>query len=413
MGTIAEEIFSRKIGRPVEAGEMVVCDVDYIMSQDSTTPLAIEALNKMGKPIFDPNKLVIHLDHFYPAPTINGAILHQRINKFVVENQIKNFFKQGVCHQVTIEKGFVYPGGIVVGADSHTCTYGALGCFGTGMGSTDIAVSYATGKNWFLVPKTIRFELYGSFPKRVYAKDLILHLVSKVGAGGATYMACEFGGELVDRMSISERITLANMAVEMGGKAGLIKSDKKTEEFLKDRVKLKWEHIAPKNPKYEKVIEVDVSKLTPLVAYPHRVDQVKPIEEVEGTPIDCFFLGTCTNGRLDDLKIAAEIIKGKKIPPDRRFVVTPASNEILEAAEREGILKIFRDAGAVVCNPGCSLCIGRHQGVLAPGEKALTSMNRNFIGRMGSPEAEIYLASPATVAISAVNGAITDPRRAK
>ena len=411
MGTIAEEIFSRKIGRPVEAGEMVVCDVDYIMSHDGTTPLAIEAWQKIEKPLFDPKKLVIHLDHFYPSPSINGAVLHQRINEFIVENKIKNFFREGVCHQVTIEKGFVYPGGIVVGGDSHTCTYGALSCFGTGMGSTDIAISYATGKNWFLVPKTIRFEIYGSIPKRVYAKDLILHLVSKVGAGGANYMACEFGGEVVDRMSISERITLANMAVEMGGKAGLVKSDEKTARFLKNRAKDSWKPVRPKKPKYEKVVEVDVSKLTPLIAFPHRVDTVKTIEKVEGIHIDCFFLGTCTNGRLDDLKIASEIIKGKKIPTDRRFIVTPASNEILEAAERQGILRIFREAGAVVCNPGCSLCLGRHQGVLAPGEKALTSMNRNFIGRMGSPDAEIYLSSPATVAASAIKGVITDPRR--
>ena len=231
MGTIAEEIFSQKLGREVHAGEMVLADVDFIMSHDSTTPLAIEAWKEIGKPLLDPDRIVIHFDHFYPSPNINCSILHQRTMEFVKKQGIKNFYREGVCHQVMVEKGFVFPGGIVIGGDSHTCTYGALSCFGTGMGSTDLAVSYVTGKNWFMVPHTLRFEIHGKFPQGVYAKDLILYLVGKVGAGGANYKACEFGGSAVHAMSISERLTLANMAVEMGGKAGLMETDKKTLSF--------------------------------------------------------------------------------------------------------------------------------------------------------------------------------------
>jgi len=411
MGTIAEEIFSRKLGREIQAGEIVLAEVDFIMSHDSTTALAIEAWKEIGKPLFDPDRLVIHLDHFYPSPTINGSVIHKRMREFVRDQGIKHFYQEGICHQVMIEKGFVFPGGIIVGGDSHTCTYGALGCFGTGMGSTDIAVSYATGKNWFMVPKTLRFEIHGKFPQGVYAKDLTLHIVARVGEGGANYKSCEFGGPTVRAMSISERITLANMAVEMGGKAGLMESDAKTVRFLKGRTSRSWQQIRPREPRYENVMEVDVGSLEPLVAVPHGVDQVKTVGEVEGKEIDQFFLGTCANGRMDDLKIAAQILEGKKIHRFSRMVVNPASNEVYTQAERQGILRVFREAGAIVNNPGCGPCIGRHQGVLGPKERAITTMNRNFLGRMGSPEAEIYLASPATVAVSAIFGKITDPRK--
>ena len=411
MGTIAEEIFSQKLGREVHAGEIVLADVDFIMSHDSTSPLAIEAWEEIGKPLFDSNRIVIHFDHFYPSPNINCSILHQKTLAFVKKQGISHFYREGICHQVMVEKGFVFPGGIVIGGDSHTCTYGALGCFGTGMGSTDLAVSYVSGKNWFRIPETLRFEIHGEFPHGVYAKDLILFLIGKVGAGGANYKACEFGGPAVRAMSISERLTLSNMAVEMGGKAGLIESDEKTLRFLKNCVSRPLKKIYPKNPRYETVIEADAASLPPMIAVPHRVDQVQPVEELEGTEIDEFFLGTCTNGRLDDLETAAHILAGKKVAPFSRMIVNPASNEIYSQAEREGILRIFREAGAVVCNPGCGVCIGRHQGVLGPGERALTTMNRNFLGRMGSPESKIYLGSPATVAVSAISGRITDPRK--
>jgi 3-isopropylmalate/(R)-2-methylmalate dehydratase large subunit len=411
MGTIAEEIFSQKAGREVRAGEIVLAEVDFIMSHDSTTALAVEAWREIGKPLFDPERLVIHLDHFYPSPSINGSTMHRRIREFVREQGIRHFYQEGICHQVMMEKGFVFPGGIVPGADSHTCTYGALGCFGTGMGSTDIAVSWVTGKNWFLVPKTLRFEIRGSLPQQVYAKDLMLHIVGRIGEGGANYKSCEFGGPAIRAMSVSERITLANMAVEMGGKAGLMESDEKTARFLKGRTARPWKPVRPISPQYENVIEVDAGSLEPLVAVPHGVDRVRTVGEVEGTEIDEFFLGTCTNARLDDLKIAAQILSGKRVHRFSRMVVNPVSNEVYTQAERQGILRVLREAGAVVSNPGCGPCIGRHQGVLGPGEKALTTMNRNFLGRMGSPEAGIYLASPATVAASAIYGKITDPRK--
>lgn len=411
MGTIAEEIFSQKLGRKVQSGELIIADVDFIMSHDGTTSLAIQAWEEIGKPLFDRNRIVIHFDHFYPSQSINGSIMHQRMRKFILEQGIKHFYQDGICHQIMVEKGFVFPGGIIIGGDSHTCTYGALSCFGTGMGSTDVAVGYTTGKNWFMVPQTLRFEIHGKFSEGVYAKDLILYLVGKVGSGGANYKACEFGGTAIHDMTISERLTIANMAVEMGGKAGLMETDDKVLRFLRNRTSIPLKILRPSKPQYENLVEVDLAVVQPMVSVPHQVDKAKTVEELEGTEIDEFFIGTCTNGRLDDLKIAANILTGKKIRHLSRMVVNPASDEIYAKAERQGILKIFRNAGAIVNNPGCGPCIGRHQGVLGPRERALTTMNRNFVGRMGSPEAEIYLASPATVAASAIYGKITDPRR--
>lgn len=411
MGTIAEEIFSEKLGREVHAGEIVSAKVDFIMSHDSTTPLAIKAWEEIGKPLFDPSRIIVHLDHFYPSPAINCSIIHQGIRAFIKQQGIENFYHEGICHQVMIERGFVFPGGIVVGGDSHSCMYGALSCFGTGMGSTDLAVSYVTGKNWFMVPQTLRFEIHGKFSQGVYAKDLALFLIGKVGLSGANYMACEFGGPAIRAMSISERLTLANMSVEMGAKAGLMETDEKTLRFLKNRTSRLLKVIRPKTPRYENVINVELNSLQPLVAIPHEVNQLKPVEEIEGIEIDEFFIGTCSNGSFDDLKVAAQILEDKKIHPFARMIVNPGSNEIYTRAERQGILRILREAGAVVCNPGCGVCVGSHQGVLGPGEKALTTSNRNFLGRMGSPEALIYLASPATVARSAIYGKITDPRK--
>ncbi len=411
MGTIAEEIFSFKVGREVRAGEIVIADVDFIVSHDSTTPLAIEAWKKIGKPILDANRVIIHLDHFYPSPSIDGSIIHRSIREFVHDQGIKHFYHEGICHQVMIEKGFVFPGGMIVGGDSHTSTYGALGCFGAGMGSTDLAVSYVTGKNWFKVPPTLSIEILGKLPRSVYVKDLMLYLIGKVGSQGASERACEFGGPGIRTLSISERLTLSNMAVEMGCETGLIETDEETLRFLRRRTARRLRRILPRHPRYEETIEINLKSLQPLVAVPHQVDAVRPVEEVEGTEMDQFFLGTCANGRVDDLKVAADILRGKKVHRICRMVVNPASNEVLLQAERLGILRIFREAGAVVNSPGCGPCIGRHQGVLGPDERALTTMNRNFRGRMGSPKSEIYLASPATVAASAIYGRITDPRK--
>lgn len=413
MGTLTEEIFSYKLGRSVEQGETVIVDVDHVMSHDTTTPLAIKAFRELtkhnGGRVFDAQRSHIVFDHIIPASTIAAATLHREVRTFAREQDI-TILQEGICHQVMPERGFVTPGSIIVGADSHTCTYGALGAFATGMGSTDIGVAYATGRTWFRVPTTINVHLTGSLPFGVYAKDVTLAIVRELGVDGANYRAIEYTGEVIERMSISERFTFCNMAIEMGGKAGLIAPDATTQEWLRGRTDRDYPMLAARNPQYERVIEIDVSNLQPLIACPPDVDNVSSVGEVEDVQIDQVFLGTCTNGRLDDLAIAAHILRGKQIHPNMRMVVIPASREVYLEAMRRGYLEIFAQAGASVGTPGCGPCIGRHFGVLAPGERALTTMNRNFTGRMGDPTAEIYLGSPATVAATALTGHITDPR---
>lgn len=413
MGTLTEEIFSHKLGRPVKVGETVVVEVDRVMSHDTTTPLAIQAFRKLasqnGGRVFDAKRSHIVFDHIIPAATIAAATLHRDIRAFAQEQDI-NILQEGICHQVMPERGYVAPGDIIVGADSHTCTYGALGAFATGMGSTDIGVAYATGRSWFRIPPTINVHITGKLPFGVYAKDVTFEIVRHLGVDGANYRAIEYSGEVVERMSVSERFTFCNMAIEMGGKAGLIAPDATTQAWLRGRTEREYPMLAPCNPRYEQVIEIDASQLSPMVACPPDVNNVVPVEEVADVQIDQVFLGTCTNGRLDDLAIAAGILQGKTIHPHTRMVVIPASREVYLEAMRLGYLEIFARAGASVGTPGCGPCIGRHFGVLAPGERALTTMNRNFTGRMGDPTAEIYLGSPATVAATALTGHITDPR---
>src|SRR5579859_7186141 len=413
MGTLTEEIFSHKLGRAVEQGETVVVEVDRVMSHDTTTPLAIQAFRKLaqqnGGRVFDARRSHIVFDHIIPAATIAAATLHRDIRAFAQEQDI-SILQEGICHQVMPERGYVTPGDIIVGADSHTCTYGALGAFGTGMGSTDIGVAYATGRSWFRVPSTINIRLSGTLPFGVYTKDVSFEIVRKVGVDGANYRAIEYTGELVEQMPVSERFTLCNMAIEMGGKAGLVAPDATAQEWLRGRTDRDYPLLRPRDPYYERVVEIDVSHLQPTIACPPDVNNVVPVEEVEHVKIDQVFLGTCTNGRLDDLAIAAHILRGKTIHPRTRMVVVPASREVYLEAMRLGYLEIFARAGASVGTPGCGPCIGRHFGVLAPGERALTTMNRNFTGRMGDPTSEIYLGSPATVAATALTGHITDPR---
>jgi homoaconitate hydratase family protein len=413
MGTLIEEIFSHKLGRTVEEGETIVVDVDRVMSHDTTTPLAIQAFRKLsaqtGGRVFDPKRSHIVFDHIIPAATIAAATLHRDIRTFAREQDI-SILQQGICHQVMPEMGYVVPGDIIVGADSHSCTYGALGAFGTGMGSTDIGVAYATGRTWFRVPATINVHITGKLQHGVFAKDVTLEMVRRIGVDGANYRALEYTGDTIEGMSQSERFTFSNMAIEMGGKAGLIAPDETTRAWLHGRTEREYPMLRPHNPHYERVVEIDASQLQPSVACPPDVNIVKPVGEVLDIKIDQVFLGTCTNGRLDDLEIAAGILKGKHIHPDIRMVVVPASREIYLEAMRLGYLEIFAEAGASVGTPGCGPCIGRHFGVLAPGERALTTMNRNFTGRMGDPTAEIYLGSPATVAATALTGHITDPR---
>ncbi|HEX7733396.1 MAG TPA: 3-isopropylmalate dehydratase large subunit [Ktedonobacteraceae bacterium] len=413
MGTLTEEIFSHKLGRAVRQGETVVVEVDHVMSHDTTTPLAIEAFQKLaattGGQVFDRSRAHLIFDHIIPASTIQAAGLHRQTRNFAREQGLQ-ILQQGICHQVMPEMGFVTPGAIIVGADSHSCSYGAFGAFGTGMGSTDIAVAYATGKAWFRVPETINVHMTGSLQPGVFAKDVTLEMVRQIGVDGANYRALEFTGELVDSFSISERFTFCNMAIEMGGKAGLCAADEKTVEWLKGRTTAEYPMLRARDPRYAQIFEIDASSLTPLIACPPDVNNVVPVNQVDDVRVDQVFLGTCTNGRIDDLAIAASILKGRKVHPDTRMVIIPASREIQLEALRRGYIETFIEAGASVGTPGCGPCIGRHFGVLAPGERALTTMNRNFTGRMGDPTAEIYLGSPATVAASALTGRITDPR---
>ncbi len=406
--TVTEKILANSShNKEVFSGDFVVADLNYVMAHDSTAPLAIEGLYNITDKVFDPNKVIIVFDHFFPPPTVAAATLHQKVRKFVKDQNISGFFTNGVCHQILVEK-FVSPGDVVVGADSHTCTEGALGAFTTGLGSTDIGGAMATGKCWFKVPESLKFNLTGSLRKGVYAKDVILSIVGQVGAAGALYKACEFTGDYVKNASVSSRLTLCNMAIEMGGKNGIIEADQKTIEFLGGREGKIFR--SDKDAVYEDEYEIEVDKIEPQVALPPVVDNVESVSAVEGRKIDQAFLGTCTNGRLEDIEVATRILKGKKIAKNVRLIVSPASQDIYLEAFEKGYLPELVKAGGTVCNPSCGPCIGRHEGVLCEGETCVSSQNRNFSGRMGSPEADIILASPATVAASALAGKVVDPR---
>jgi 3-isopropylmalate/(R)-2-methylmalate dehydratase large subunit len=406
--TITEKILAHASHqKTVSPGDFVVADVNYVMAHDSTAPLAIEAFYNITDKVFNKDKIIIVFDHFFPAPTVAGATLHQKSRKFVADQQLSGFFTNGVCHQLLVEK-FVSPGDVVVGADSHTCTEGALGAFTTGLGSTDIGGAMATGKCWFKVPESLKFNLTGQTQKGVYAKDVILNIVGDVGAAGALYKACEFTGGYVKNASVSSRLTLCNMAIEMGGKNGIIEADQKTLDFLDGRTGKIFR--SDKDAAYSDEFEIDVGAIEPQVALPPAVDNVETVSAVEGRTIDQAFLGTCTNGRLDDIEVATRILKGKKIARNVRLIVSPASEDIYFAALEKGYLQELVKAGATVCNASCGPCIGRHEGVLCEGETCVSSQNRNFTGRMGDPKADIILASPATVAASALTGKITDPR---
>jgi len=416
--TMAEKMLAKAAGeKEVEAGEIVMANIDVAMTHDLTGPLSVESFEKINTPhVWDPEKIVVIFDHQVPADSIEAANNHIIMRKFVEEQKIDNFYdiNEGVCHQILPEKGHIVPGEIVVGTDSHTCTHGALGAFSTGIGSTDMAMVFSTGKLWFKVPETIKFNINGQLPDYVYAKDVVLNIIGDVGADGATYMACEFGGETVRNMSVSDRMVLCNMAIEMGGKTGLVEPDQKTIDYIQKRSNKPYEIMKTDSDadSLEK-IDIDVNNLEPQIACPHNVDNVKPVTEVEGTEIDQVFLGSCTNGRLSDLRDAAKIIKGNEISSRTRMLVIPASREIYREALDKGIIGIFIDAGAIVCNPCCGPCLGGHVGLLGPGEVSLSTSNRNFKGRQGSSEAEVYLSSAAVAASSAINGKITDPRNLK
>ncbi len=413
--TFAEKILARKSGKnDVKAGEIVTVQPDFVMSHDNSAAIS-KIFKSIGKKrVICPEKIVIVLDHCAPAASEKYANNHKIIREFVSENGIKNFYEinTGICHQVLPEKGFAYPGALVLGSDSHTTTYGAFGAFSTGIGRSEAAAIWATGKLWLKVPETIKFVINGKMPKGVYSKDLVLKIIGEIGADGALYKAVEFTGNTIDEMSLSERMVMSNMAVEMGAKIGYMKPDEKVFEFLNEiDVKGEVEVVfSDEDAVYEKVIEMDVSDLSPKVAAPHTVDNVKDIEEVKGTKINQALLGTCTNGRLEDLRVAAKILKGKKIDKNVRLLVFPASMKIYKEALKEGIFEILLDAGAIILNPNCGPCLGAHEGVLADGEVCISTANRNFKGRMGNKNSFIYLGSPATVAVSAIKGEISDPR---
>ena len=410
--TIAEKIISKHAGHEVKAGELCIARVDVAAVQDGTGPLMVQEFKKLGKAKpANPQRCILFIDHASPSPRKELSNSHMVLREFAKETgAVLSETGCGVCHQRLVES-FVNPGEILVGADSHTCTSGALGAFATGMGSTDIAVAMAMGKTWLKVPQTFKIVVNGDFPQGVYAKDLILYLIGMIGADGATYKALEFHGSTIEKMTLSDRFTIANMAVEAGAKAGLFCTDEKTREYLKQQGREeKFVDVKPdEDAVYERVIEIDASKLVPMVSCPHTVDNTKPAKDLKDVKINQVFIGTCTNGRIEDLRIAAKILKDKQVNPDVRLIVVPASKTVYKQAIEEGILTTLVDSGASVLAPGCGPCVGVHAGILGDGEVCLATQNRNFQGRMGNTKGFIYLCSPATAAHSAITGYITSP----
>ena len=412
--TLTEKILGKKAARDVRAGEVVTVPPDFILSHDNAAAISQE-FRKLGLArVKAPQKIVIILDHVVPAASEKYALNHKIIREFVAEQGISHFYdiNCGICHQVFAEKGFALPGKLVVGSDSHTTSFGAFGALAVGIGRTEVASLWATDEIWLRVPETLKVEIEGELPERVSAKDVILKIIGAEGADRANYKAVEFSGPGARRFSLASRLVLANMAAEMGAKNGYFEPDEITLSYLEGRAQQDFEVvISDPDAVYEAVLHYDISRLEPQVACPHTVDNVKPVSEVEGTRFDQAVIGTCTNGRLEDLEAAAEILKGRKVNPAVRALVLPASHDVYREALKKEILAVLSEAGCVILNPGCGPCLGAHQGILAPGEVALSTANRNFRGRMGSRDSDIYLASPATVAASAVEGKITDPRK--
>ena len=410
--TLAEKILSAKSDGEVRAGNIVVVKLDLVFVQDSTGPLTLRQFSETKlNTIHNPERTILFIDHSAPSPARELSNDHIFLRSFAEEKGVTlSDIGQGVCHQIVAES-WANPGDIIVGADSHTVTAGALGAFATGMGSTDIAIAMALGKTWLRVPETIRVVVHGRFAKGVYAKDLILHLIGQIGADGATYKALEFSGEAIATMPMSERLTIANMVVEAGAKVGLFPSDSVTQSYLREQGRSERYIALNADPDatYESRIEIDAAQLEPTIAKPHTVDNTALARELGGVHIDQVFIGTCTNGRLEDIRIAASILKGKKRHPHTRLIIAPASQKVLLAALAEGYIMTLVESGATIVPPGCAACLGVHQGVLGDGEACLSTANRNFKGRMGNPEAFIYLASPATAAATAIRGEITGP----
>lgn len=408
--TLVEKIISKHCDKQVKAGELTVAKVDVCAVQDGTGPLTVQEFKKLGKTkLNNPERTILFIDHASPSPRKELSNTHMVLREFSKDyGAILSDVGCGVCHQRLIEE-FVNPCEILVGADSHTCTSGALGAFATGMGSTDIAVAMALGKTWLKVPQTFKIVVTGTFQENICSKDLMLHLIGLIGADGATYKALEFAGETIEKMEMSERFTLANMAVEAGAKCGLFVADEKTKEFLKQHGREdKFETLKPdEDAVYERIIEIDASKIKHTISRPHTVDNTKTIDELPKTTVNQVFVGTCTNGRIEDLRIVAKVLKGKTINPDVRMLISPASKTIFQQALKEGLIDIFVEANATILAPGCGPCVGVHAGILGDGEVCLATQNRNFQGRMGNTKGFIYLSSPYIAAISALNGYIS------
>ncbi|MFW5790529.1 MAG: 3-isopropylmalate dehydratase large subunit [Bacillota bacterium] len=413
--TMVEKILAAHAGRDsLKPGEIVNADLDLVLGNDITTPVAIEEFEKIGvEKVFDKDKIALVPDHFTPNKDINSAGQTKSIREFAADKGITNYFEigeMGIEHCLLPEQGLVKPGQIIIGADSHTCTYGAFGALGTGVGSTDMAAGMAIGKAWFKVPETMKFIFSGKLQPWVSGKDLILHTIGDIGVDGALYRSMEFTGEVIDELSMADRMTISNMAIEAGGKCGLIAPDETTFEYLAGRVDDDYTvYKSDEDASYYDVIEYDVNKLEPQVAFPHLPENTKPISQVGEIPVDQVVIGSCTNGRLKDIREAAEILKGKKKAPHIRLLIFPGTQEIYKQAMHEGLVDTLIDAGAAVSTPTCGPCLGGHMGVLAAGERAISTTNRNFVGRMGHPDSEVYLANPAVAAASAIAGEIVSP----
>ena len=416
--TITEKIFSDHVGYEVKAGQIIDSKIDMVIGNDITTPISIKAFRESGaKSLANPDGFAIVMDHYIPAKDILSANQAKISRDFAYEHNLKNYFDEkdmGIEHALLPEKGLVIPGDVIIGADSHTCTHGALGAFATGMGSTDLAYAMITGKNWFKVPETIKIVFKKKPAQYVYGKDLILEVIRQIGVDGALYKALEFTGESIQYLDMDSRFSLCNMAIEAGGKSGIIAVDEITKEFLKDK-NLRDEpkyFYSDEGANYTKVIEIDTSKLDPVIAYPFLPSNGKSVREAvkDDIAIDQAFIGSCTNGRLSDLRIAASILKGKKVARKTRLIITPATQKIALQAQKEGLIDIFIQAGAVVSNPTCGACLGGYMGILGAGERCISTTNRNFVGRMGDRSSEVYLANSAVAAASAIAGKIADPR---
>ena len=412
---ISEKILSQKLGREVIPGEIIEVDVDLAMSHDGTSPPAIKTFEKISDKVWDNEKIVIVFDHNIPANTIGSAEFQKVARNFIKTQGIKNHYihGEGICHQVLPEKGHVEPGKIIVGADSHTCTYGAFGAFSTGMGATDLAMVYATGKTWFMVPESFKIEVEGELNPGITSKDLILNIIGEIGIAGATYKTAEFCGETIDNLDVESRMTMTNMAIEMGAKNGIMEPNEATIEYVCSRTGKTKDQLnivkSDKDSIYEKEFLFNVDDMEAQIACPNDVDNVKPLSQVAGTHIDQGFIGSCTNGRLGDLAQAAAVLEGRQVHDDARLIIIPASKEIYQKAMDLGYIKTFLDAGAIVSNPGCGPCLGGHMGVLSEGETSISSTNRNFKGRMGDPNSSVYLANAGVVAASAISGFIENP----